>query len=114
MARNLTISALLALALLSVCAVPSVAKGRSCHYTYGNGPRNDRSVPLGGVTVRHMSCSSALHAISHGKLVGGSQGLRTHGFGCRALKTSHVGNETTGQVIRCRAGRRTFRFSWST
>jgi hypothetical protein len=40
------------------------ANVKGCHYKYGDGPVNDRSVPLGAVSVRDMSCSEGLTAIS--------------------------------------------------
>jgi len=92
------------------------ANVRGCHYTYGDGPRNDASVPLGTLSVRDMTCSSALRAISNGRLVG-SGAIATLGFRCYTLKRyilSGTTNESSGAIVRCVSGRRAFRFSWAT
>ena len=84
---------------------------QSCHYSYGHGPRNDRNVPIGGVSVRNMTCPAGLHAISVGDL---SRSFRTPGFHCYALKIYRMNGLTMGADIRCVHGSQAFRFSWAT
>lgn len=108
-----TLAALASVAVMLAIPAGAQAQVRSCHYPYGYGPRNDRSLPIGGVSVRNMSCSAGLHAISIGRL-GHRPPFATPGFGCYALKVYHVGNLTLGADIRCVRGTKAFRFSWAT
>lgn len=73
-------------------------------------------MPLGAVSVRDMTCSAALRAISNGRLIG-SGAIATLGFRCYTLKRyilPGTTNESSGAIVRCVSGRRAFRFSWAT
>jgi len=98
-------------------ASPAVASAnvRGCHYTYGHGPRNDRFVPLAAVSVRDMSCSAGLRAISNSRLLN-SGAIATRGFHCYTLNRGVLPgtNLLSGATVRCVSGRRAFRFSWAT
>jgi hypothetical protein len=116
----LIIAAMVATAAIG--AATGSAAVRSCSYPQpsaangGYGPRNDRFMNGGGVSVRNMSCSSALRAIANGYLSENGTPLRTRGFRCYVVSKSvdTVGHFVTGAVIRCLSGRRAFRFSWAT
>jgi len=81
----------------------------------GYGPRNDRSMNGGLVSVRNMSCSAALRAISNGYLREDGTPLRTRGFRCYVVSKSRAGGSgyVTSATIRCVSGVRAFRFSWA-
>src|ERR1700722_15332074 len=101
------------IALVAFCPRPAAASAnvRGCHYTYGDGPRNDRDVPLDGVSVRNMACSAGLRAISNGRLLG-SGAIATSGFRCYTLKRfilPGTANELSGAVVWCASGPRAFR-----
>lgn len=109
-------------ATAAIGASTTSAAVRSCRYPQpsvangGYGPRNDRSMNGYGVSVRNMSCSSALSSIADGYLRENGTPLRTPGFHCYVVSKSvdSVGHFVTGAVIRCLSGRRAFRFSWAT
>lgn len=80
----------------------------------GYGPRNDRSMNGGRVSVRNMSCFAALRAISNGYLREDGTPLHTRGFRCYTLGESRAGGSgyVTSATIRCVSGVRAFRFDW--
>lgn len=94
-----------------------MAAVRSCHYPFegGYGPVNDRSMNIGGVSARNMSCSKALHAIVVSTLLRNGD-IRTPHFGCYRLRTFRSFGSVVGADIRCvhRIPYRAFRFSWAT
>jgi|SRR4051812_35871275 hypothetical protein len=109
------------IAVLAVTLVIGMAAGSAsgsvhgCHYPYGHGPQNDRSVNIGNVSARNMSCRKALTAISSGTLLRNGN-LRTPRFGCHILKTYRSFGTLLGADIRCsrRKPSEAFRFSWAT
>lgn len=107
------IAVLIAVLAVGLAAASASANVHGCYFPYGHGPKNDRRVPLGHVSVRNMSCSAALRAISNGTFVGRGN-LRTKGFSCRVLKSYYGGGVQTGADVRCTHASKAFRFSWAT
>lgn len=113
-------SALIALLLAALVIGAATASGATTQHcrepAQGQGPRNDRSLPIGNVTARGMSCSAARTAIRKGMftLRGGCfagphqppclSSFTTPGFRCTAPRLG---------LIRCVANARRFRFGWS-
>jgi hypothetical protein len=109
---------LIGLTIAAGLGLPAAASGnvKGWHYTYGDGPLNDRSVPLGAVSVRDMTCSAGLKAISNSRLLRDGA-IATRGFSCYTLKRYFILGTTnlqSGAIVRCVSGRRAFRFSWAT
>ena len=114
------LSASIVAAILAVSATAaSGATSVHCHApAQGQGPKNDRSLPIGNVTARGISCRAARSAIRRGtfKLRGGCfrgpnlppcrSSFATRGFHCTAPRLG---------LIRC-TGRahpaRRFSFAW--
>jgi hypothetical protein len=79
------------------------------------GPRNDIGVQIGDVSVRAMTCSAGLRAISNSKLLR-SGDIATPGFYCYTLKRFIPAgyDQPLGANVRCVSGARAFRFGWAT
>jgi hypothetical protein len=105
-------------ALGGAVPVAAAGAGATVHCTppgNGQGPRNDASLPIGLLSVQHMSCHAARSAIRAGTFIihGGCFGptrpepcrtyFRTPGFRCRA---PHLGN------FHCTDRARRFDFAW--
>ncbi len=109
--------ACLGLALLLLAPSAAGARTRHCAFIMGQGPSNDRYVPLGHVTTRNMACSKALGAIHSGRLTKAGN-LKTSRFSCKVLHAFYggfgLGHAVIGASIRCSAGTRSFSFSWAT
>jgi hypothetical protein len=109
---------IVALAFAALTAVPAAgAAGHGCPPPgRGQGPKNDRSLPIGPTTARNMTCRAVHAAIRagtvsfHGNCFGGPGGepchssFKTPGFRCSAPKL--------GTFV-CLARRRRFRFDWT-
>ena len=75
------------------------------------GPRNDKSLPIANVRAHAMSCAAVHRAISHGTIKIHCCGapppgsfwahFRTRGFRCHGP-----------DPIKCKGGRRRFKFNW--
>lgn len=100
-------------ALVALAPSAASAKVRHCSYSYGHGPTNDRSIPLGKVATHNMICSKALEAIHSGRLTRAGD-LNTPGFTCKVTKSLHASGTLTGADVSCFAGTRSFSFSWAT
>lgn len=82
----------------------------------GQGPKNDRSLPIGDVTAGHMSCDAVHRAIRRGSFSvhGACFGIpgvgpcrstfKTQGFRCTAPSLG---------TFRCKGAARRFSFGWS-
>jgi hypothetical protein len=120
MSWNRTITTLGTITMVAFgLALPSAASAtspgaRRCS-TPAHGPKNDRSLPIGGLSVRNMTCSTADAAIArgtfavHGSCFGAPGNapcratFRTAGFRCAQPSSGR---------IRCAVGRRVFEFGW--
>ena len=116
MKRLIIILSFGAIAVLPALASASTVHG--CRYppnTSNLGPRNNREMIGYGVSVRNMSCSAALRAISNGYLVENGSPLHTRGFRCSVITKRYAsgGRFILGATIRCVCGPRAFRFSWA-
>lgn len=115
--RFLTV-AVTCLGLGLVALMPSAASAKSSHCAYKIGQGGNYR-PLNNITARNMMCSTALKAIKHGSISTKTGNLKTKGFSCKVLKSSHLptGNgmtEVIGGTVRCTAGKRSFTFTWAT
>ena len=113
---SIVVLALVAVELLGGAAVASSATVMHCPAPApGQGPKNDRSLPIGALVARNMSCSAARTAIRRGSFsVHGAcfgipsatpcrSSFKTPGFRCMA--------PTLG-MFRCTAHLRRFSFGW--
>lgn len=109
------VTAVLIVVLGAVGAGASSATSRQCGaQAVGDGPRNDRSLPIGHVTARNMTCRAAHAAIrngmftEHGCFLGPNSRCETHfktlGFRCTAPRLG---------AFRCIGHARRFSFAWS-
>jgi hypothetical protein len=103
---------------------------RDCSYPYGgHGPRNDTWANIGNLSVRNLSCTSALTAIHNGYLYEAARGFHTSGFSCYVVRSGMIGPNGQGgqylgqprvprgwivssQETRCVSGSKGFRFTW--
>jgi hypothetical protein len=110
-------SLLITLSIAVGLALPAAAAAnvRSCTYPYGHGPRNDIGVQIRGVSVRDITCSAGLRAISNSRLLRGGS-IATPGLYCYTLKRFIPAgyDQPLGANIRCVSGSRAFRFGWAT